>query len=60
MRLGIVCSLLLLLLSAALNAEAKKDENKRKKSVLDLSDRDVQRIYEQWEVCDITVMSCVQ
>lgn len=28
--------------------EAKE---KRKKSLLDLSERDVQRIYEQWEVC---------
>ena len=42
MRLGLL--LLLLLLSVALNAD------KKKKNVLDLTERDVQKIYEQWEV----------
>ena len=40
---------LLLLLSLGTGAGSKKAE-KKKKSVLNLSERDVHRIYEQWEV----------
>ena len=45
-----LCLLLLILVSVSLNAETKKDEKGKKKSVLDLTERDVHRIYEQWEV----------
>ena len=41
--------LMLLVLLLLLSVEGEKDE-KRKKNILDLSERDVQRIYEQWEV----------
>lgn len=44
----------LFLLSLAVGAGSKKDE-KKKKSVLDLSERDVHRIYEQWEVSNLSV-----
>ena len=47
MRLSVVVCLLVSLF-VVLFVEAKE---KRKKSLLDLSERDVQRIYEQWEVC---------
>ena len=51
MRLALLfCSLCVLLLSSARTAESGKGEKGKKKNVLDLSERDVQRIYEQWEV----------
>ena len=40
---------LLLLFSLALRAGSKKEE-KKKKNLLDLSEVDVHKIYEQWEV----------
>ena len=43
-----LCLSLLLLLCSSLVVEGKKDE--KKKNVLDLTERDVHRIYEQWEV----------
>ena len=46
------CLLFFLFLSAVPSAESGKGTNKGKKSILDLTEADAQRIYEQWEVTD--------
>ena len=52
-----LCLSLLLLLCSSLVVEGKKDE--KKKNVLDLTERDVHRIYEQWEVSTIYSLATI-
>ena len=51
MRLPIVCAVLLLLVCVGLGRGGETKDNKKKKSVLDYTDKDLELLAKQWEVC---------